>query len=113
MADNGVSLDNGASVVVKQDLNSTKSILKTDDSGVYVIVEDPKKHLTAHDHDGKLLFDGDIETTEEQQKVPSGVWEKVKPMLDQLGNVIVTKPQSKTNLLQGGAMRAPSSDLER
>jgi len=118
MADNGVALDKDASVVVRKDLNSAKSILKTDDSGVYIIIEDPKKHLTAHDRDGKLLFDGDIETPEEQQKVPRAVWEKVKPMVDQLGNVIDFKPQSKTNIFRGanargGTPHAPSSSWER
>jgi len=44
-----------------------------------VIVATPNKRLTAHDKDGKLLFDGDIETPEQQQKVPAEVWEKVKP----------------------------------
>jgi hypothetical protein len=99
LKDAGISLDKDASVVVTKDLNSCKSILKTDDSGVYIIVADPKKHLTVHDHDGKLLYDGEIETTDEQDKVPRDVWEKVKPMLDQLGNVIVIKPQSKTTVV--------------
>jgi len=39
------------------------------------------QHLTAHDKNGKLLFDGDIDTQAEQDKVPKDVLEKIKPLL--------------------------------
>jgi hypothetical protein len=63
---------------------SVKTVVKTDDTGSLVIVANPKKRLTAHDQDGKLLFDGEIETEEQQARVPAEVWEKVKPMLKQM-----------------------------
>jgi len=97
MAESGVDLGNDATIVVKKDMDSAKSIVKTDESGDYVIVADPKKRLTAHGRDGKLLFDGEIETPEEQGKVPKEVWEKVKPMLDQMGPVKTEKPQTKAD----------------
>jgi len=79
-------LEKDASVIVKSKRNAVKSIVKVDDAGTYVIVASPKKQLTAHDKTGKLLFDGPIETTEEQDKVPRDVWEHVKPMLEQLND---------------------------
>lgn len=36
------------------------------------------------DAGGDLLFDGLMETPEQQQKVPKEVWAKVQPMLDQM-----------------------------
>jgi hypothetical protein len=92
----GVSLNRDATVVVSKDLNSAKSIVKTDESGDYIVIADPHKRLTAHDHEGKLLFDGEIETSEDQDKVPRKVWEKVQPMLDQIGTIKQEKPQTKT-----------------
>ena len=77
--------ERGSTVVVKKDRKSVKAIVKTDDSGTYVIVAGPKKHLTVHDKDGKLIFDGEIDTPEKQEKVPKEVWEKVKPMLEEMG----------------------------
>ena len=58
--------------------------MKKDETRFVVIVADPAKHLTAHDADGKLLFDGAIETPADQEKVPKGVWKEIEPMLDDL-----------------------------
>ena len=84
LAAGGVNMGKSATVTVKNKGESLRTIVKKDESGSYVIVADPAKHLTAHDADGKLLFDGAIETTEDQQKVPKEVWKKVEPMLDDL-----------------------------
>ncbi|HWD18493.1 MAG TPA: PDZ domain-containing protein [Verrucomicrobiae bacterium] len=84
LAESGVDLDNDATMVVKKDYKTARSIVKTDSTGDYVLIADPKRRLTAHDHEGKLLFDGAIETPEQQAAVPKEVWEKVKPMLDQI-----------------------------
>jgi len=84
LARHGVDVDKDATVIVKSKHESVRSIVKTDDSGTYVIVANPKKQLTAHDKSGKLLFDGSIETPEEQDKVPREVWDRVKPMIEQL-----------------------------
>jgi len=81
LARSGVLLDNKATVTVRSTDKSSKSLVKTDDSGTIVIVANPKLHLTAHDKDGKLLFDGEIESDEQRAKVPKEVWEKVEPML--------------------------------
>jgi hypothetical protein len=83
----GVDINQDATVIVKKDGRATKTIVQTDDTGSYIIVANPQKRLTAHDKDGKLVFDGEIETEEQQQKVPAPVWEKVKPMLQQMGPV--------------------------
>lgn len=86
LARRGLGVEKDATVVVKSNRDSVQSIVKTDDTGTYVVVADPKKQLTAHDKSGKLLFDGPIETEEQQAKVPAEVMEKVKPMLEQLKN---------------------------
>ena len=80
-----MDVDKDATVVIRNDRQSVKTIVKTDDNGSYVIVANPKKHLTVHDKDGKLLFDGDIETSEQQTKVPKEIWKAVSPMLEQMG----------------------------
>jgi hypothetical protein len=85
----GVGIGKDASVTIRSQRNDAKTVVKTDESGTYVIVASPKKRLTAHDPDGKVLFDGEIETAEQQAKVPRAVWEKAQPMLEKLG-------QSKT-----------------
>jgi hypothetical protein len=79
-----VEVGKDATVIINNDRRSAKTIVKTDDSGTYVILAGPKKRLTAHDKDGKLLFDGEIDTTEQQEKVPKQVWEKVKHLLEKL-----------------------------
>jgi len=98
LARGGVDIRKGATVVVKKNGNSVKSMVKTDDTGTYVIVANPKKRLTAHDQEGKLLFDGEIESEEQQQQVPSELWEKVKPMVQQMGTTGSgrTEPQAQS-----------------
>jgi membrane-associated protease RseP (regulator of RpoE activity) len=81
----GLKLGKGTTLTVKKNANSAKSIAKADDTGTYVIVSNPKKRLTVHDNDGKLIFDGEIETAEQQQKVPAEIWSKAKAMLDEMG----------------------------
>ncbi|MGA2867316.1 MAG: PDZ domain-containing protein [Verrucomicrobiota bacterium] len=95
LARGGVDVEKDATVVVKNDRQSVKTIVTADDTGIYVIVANPKKRLTAHDKDGKLVFDGAIETPEEQAQVPKEVWEKVKPMLDKMGPVKAAPPDAE------------------
>jgi membrane-associated protease RseP (regulator of RpoE activity) len=78
----GVDMDKDATVTVRSKHNSSRTIVKTDDDGTIVLVAGDKQHLTARDKDGQLLFDGDIDTKAEQEKVPKTVWEKVKPLLN-------------------------------
>lgn len=89
----GVDVDKDASIVVKSHRNEVRTMVKTDETGTYVIVANPKKHLTAHEKGGKLSFDGDIETAEQQEKVPREIWEKVEPMLDQMNKEKANKPE--------------------
>ena len=74
-----------STVIVKRDRKSVNTVVKTDDTGTYVILVGSKKHLTVHDKDGKLVFDGEIDTTAQQKRVPKSVWEKVEPMLEEIG----------------------------
>jgi hypothetical protein len=82
LAHKGAHVGKDATVTVRSRDQSVKALVNSDDSGTYVIIADPKKRLTAHGKDGQLLFDGEIETPEQQEKVPREIWEKVKPMLD-------------------------------
>jgi hypothetical protein len=97
---NSVDVDKDATITIKSRDNSTRTVVKTDESGTYVIVANPQKRLLAHDKAGKLLFDGEIETSDQQSKVPSEVWKRVKPMVEQLkpskqdGNPVVPKKTS-------------------
>lgn len=84
LAAGGVSVGKDATVIVKNEGGTVRTMVKKDDTGSYVIVADPAKYLTAHGSDGKLLFDGAIETPAQEQKVPKDVWEKVAPMVEQL-----------------------------
>ena len=80
----GVDVDKDATITVRSHHDSVKTIVKTDETGTYVLLAAPKKHLTIHDKAGKLLFDGEIETSEQQAKVPRDLWQKVEPMVDDL-----------------------------
>jgi hypothetical protein len=84
LAREGVDVDKDATVIIRNKHNSNKTMVQTDDSGSYVIEAGAKTHLIVHDKEGKLLFDGEIDTPAEREKVPKEVWEKVAPMLDQM-----------------------------
>jgi len=92
----GLVADNQASVTVRSTGERVKSIVTTDESGTIVIVSNPKPRLTAHDQDGKLLFDGEIDTPEQRAKVPPELWEKVEPLLDKLGPDAEEEPGVKS-----------------
>jgi hypothetical protein len=79
-----VFINKNPSVTVRSSGNSVKSLVKSDESGTVVIVWSPRPHLTAHDKAGKLLFDGEIATEEQREKVPRNLWERVEPMLDEM-----------------------------
>ena len=80
-----LNVNNNASVTVRSTGQRVKSVVKADESGTIVLVCNPKPHLTAHDKDGKLVFDGEIDTPEQRAKVPPELWEKVEPLLDKVG----------------------------
>ena len=99
LAEGGVNVGKDATVIVKNEGGSVRTVVKSDESGSYVIVADPKKRLTVHDSSGKLIFDGPIETKADQEKVPRKVWQKVEPMLNDLAR-------------QSAPTKAPDSDLD-
>ncbi len=85
LSSSGVVLDNDAAVTVRTTGNSAKSLVKADESGTIVIVANPELRLTAHDKAGKLIFDGDIQTSDQRSKVPSDLWQKVEPLVRKMG----------------------------
>ncbi len=89
-----IDLDNNASVTVRSTGHRVKSAVKTDESGTIVIVCNPTPRLTAHDKEGKLLFDGEIATPEERAKVPPELWEKVEPLLDKVAPKAEEEPET-------------------
>jgi hypothetical protein len=72
-------------------------MLQTDESGAYIIEAGAKTHLTARDKLGKLLFDGDIDTPDEREKVPKDVWVKAEPMFDQIASPNGGEPKKQEN----------------
>ena len=93
LARHGVDVDPDATVIVRNKHNSNRVVVQTDDSGTYVIEAGAKAHLTARNRTGKLLFDGQIDTPAEREKVPREVWEKVEPIYDQFA----TPEEEKSN----------------
>ena len=79
-----VDVDKNATVTVRNTGQKVKTMVKADDSGTIVIVCNPKPRLTAHNKEGKLLFDGEVDTPEQRAKVPPELWEKVEPLLDKV-----------------------------
>lgn len=69
------------SVTVRSGRRDVRSMVKSDDDGTLMLVNQPNLRLTAHDKDGKLLFDGPIATREERAKVPEEVMKRAEPML--------------------------------
>jgi hypothetical protein len=84
LAGEGVDVDKDATVIIRNKGNSIRTMVQADENGTYIIEAGAKTHLIAHDKNGKLLFDGEIDTAAQQEKVPKEVWEKAKPMFDQI-----------------------------
>jgi len=95
LARDGVDVDKDATVIVRNKHNSSRTMVETDDNGSYIIEAGAKTHLTARDKHGKLLFEGEIDTPAEQGKVPKEVWEKVKPMFDQIAAPAGNEPKAE------------------
>jgi hypothetical protein len=81
-----VVVDDKVNVVVRTSGKNVRSMVKSDDNGTIVLIRNPRLYLTAHDKDGKLVFDGPIETEDERGKVPPEVWDRVEPLLDQMNS---------------------------
>jgi hypothetical protein len=80
-----VAVANNAKVTVRTSGKESHNLVNTDDSGTIVLVANPRLHLTAHDRDGKLLFDGEIQTQAQRDKVPRDLWARVEPLLEKIG----------------------------
>ena len=80
-----VGVHKDATVTVNSSGSSVRTMVKADDTGTYVIVANPQKRLTVHDRAGKLLFDGEIETPDQQSAVPTDIWQKVEPLVNKMG----------------------------
>lgn len=79
-----VVVGNNTTVTVKSSGNESRSVVKADDTGTIVLIANPKLHLTAHDKNGRLLFDGEIDTPEQKDNVPRDLWARVEPLLDKM-----------------------------
>ncbi len=108
----GFDLDKKTTVTVRNAGNAVKSIVKTDDAGTLVIVSNPKPRLTAHDKDGKLLFDGEIETDEQRAKVPPEVWERAEPLLKKLDRDGKEPNELEAEDEAAASENVPSAELE-
>ena len=93
LRDQGISIDKDASVTVQSHGRQVRTIVKTDDSGTYVLVANPKKRLTAHDKHGKLVFDGEIDTAEQLDKVPESIRDCARDMVEELEKVKLPKAE--------------------
>src|SRR5258708_7147129 len=112
LARHGVTISKGATVTVRNRGNSVKTVVKSDDTGTYVLVADPKKRLTAHDKNGKLVFDGEIETPDQQSKLPDGLWEKVKPLVEGIEPGQNKEPEAEVDDPASGAPERRAGDRE-
>jgi membrane-associated protease RseP (regulator of RpoE activity) len=81
-----VFMPNDAMVVVRSSGKSSKSMVQADESGTIVLVKNPKLRLTAHDKDGNMLFDGEVETKEQREQVPADLWKKVEPLVEKFSS---------------------------
>jgi len=95
LAHDGVDVDKDATIIVRNKRNSNRTMLQTDETGTYIIEAGAKTHLTARDKHGKLLFDGEIDTPAEREKVPREVWEKAEPMFDQIAAPSGSEPKKE------------------
>ncbi len=97
LARDGVAVDKDATVIVRNKRNSNRTIVQSDENGTLIIEAGAKKHLTARDKDGQSLFDGDVDTLAQEEKVPTVVWEKAKPLFEQLDAPTSSKPRGEGN----------------
>jgi hypothetical protein len=79
-----VHVDKDTTLTLGSGANSARTTVRADDTGTYVVVANPRKRLTVHDPAGKILFDGEIETPEQQSAVPKEIWEKVESMVKKM-----------------------------
>jgi hypothetical protein len=86
---------NNATVTVRTSGKSARNLVNTDENGTIILVANPTLHLTAHDKAGHLLFDGEIESTDQRDKVPHDLWARVEPLLDKINANHAEEPEVK------------------
>ncbi|HEY3862309.1 MAG TPA: PDZ domain-containing protein [Verrucomicrobiae bacterium] len=101
LAHGGVYLGKDTTVIIRNKSTSNKTVVQTDDAGSYVVDVGEKTHLTARDNNGKLLFEGDIDTAAQREKVPKAIWEKVGPVLEQMNPAGSSKPKPEGRFIGG------------
>jgi hypothetical protein len=84
LARDGIELSKDATVTLRNTGSSVNTVVKTDSSGSYLIIAHPTKRLVAHDKNGRVIFEGEIETPEQQAKVPRDLWLRIEPLLRSL-----------------------------
>jgi hypothetical protein len=75
-----VTRNNGGLQRTTIDLNKAQIVLSDDKGELRIENKDGKKFLTAKDPQGKLLFSGPVETTEEIDKVPAEVRQRYEKL---------------------------------
>jgi hypothetical protein len=61
-----------------------KTLIKTDDEGTVTIIADPRRRAVVSDKEGKVMFEGEIETQEQLEKVPKPILDRLQPLLKQM-----------------------------
>jgi hypothetical protein len=92
-----VNVGQRTTITLKKNDKSARTIVKAEETGTFIIVAGPTKHLTVIDKDGKMLFDGDIETEAQQEKVPRDLWRKAEPILEELNATPEHETRPKAN----------------
>ena len=95
LAGSAITVDKNATVTVRSGGKGAKSLVKADDSGTIVLIRNPTLRLTAHDKDGNMVFDGEIESADQRDKVPRDLWERVEPLLDKMGGKPAGEPKAE------------------
>jgi membrane-associated protease RseP (regulator of RpoE activity) len=93
LARDGVDVDNDATITVRNTGKSSRTIVQTDETGVYILEAGAKTHLIVRDKDGRTVFDGSVDTPAQRKGIPKKVWDKVQPMFDQIGAPNATVPK--------------------
>src|SRR5947207_13946548 len=75
-----VTRNNGGLQRTTIDLNKAQIVLSDDKGELRIENKDGKKFLTAKDPQGKLLFSGPVETSDELNKVPAEVRQRYEKL---------------------------------
>lgn len=71
------------------DDNESKSVYTDPDMTLTITTDDDEKSLVAKDNNGQVLFDGDINTAAEREKLPKNVAERLAKFEERIKNIKV------------------------